>query len=163
MRTIFGGAVLALSIATSGLAADRDYLTVEKTIEVARPADAVWKRFGDYCGIGELLDFKCSIEAGKGEVGTLRRLNGNMVESLVGKTAHSYTYSQLEGPRAGTDYHGTMAVEALGPNRSKLVYTVTIDRGRLPAGTNMAEYQKALEDRFLGVIVRAKSIIEGQR
>jgi Polyketide cyclase / dehydrase and lipid transport len=165
MKVLFPplAALIALLGGSVVQAAERDYLTIVKTIEIAKPADVVWKRVGDYCEVGELLAFTCKIESGDGGVGTIRRLNGTMIESLVARTPYSYTYSQLEGPRAGTDYHGTMAVEPLSKSRSRMVYTVVIDRGRLPAGTDLADYQKQLEDRFQGVVVKAKGLIEAQK
>jgi hypothetical protein len=156
-------AVLALLCAAPTFAAARDYLTVQRTVEVARSADFAWKRLGDFCELGELLDTECKIESGNGGVGTVRRLNGVTVEALVARTPYSFTYSQVEGARANTDYHGTIAVEPIGKSRSRILYTLVIDRSRLPAGTDLADYQKQLEDRFQGAIVRAKSLLEKQR
>lgn len=162
MKTL-GVAVLALLCAAPAMASARDYLTVQRTVEVARSADVAWKRLGDFCELGELLDTECKIESGNGGVGTVRRLNGVSVEALVARTPYSFTYSQVEGARANTDYHGTIAVEPIGKNRSRILYTLVIDRSRLPAGTDLADYQKQLEDRFQGVIVRAKTLLENQR
>lgn len=140
----------------------RDYLAVVRTIDIAHPADNAWKRIGDFCYIGELLDVSCAIESGTGNAGTVRVLNGAIVEALVGRTTYSYTYSQPEGPRANTDYHGTLAVEPTGSASSRIVYTLVIDRARLPAATDAAEYQRALEQRFDGALARAKALIDSQ-
>lgn len=161
---IAAAAVTALSISAPSYAAERDYLTVVRTVDVSQSADKVWKQIGDFCFISKMIDIPCSIESGKGDVGTVRLLNnGAIVEAMVARTPYSYTYSQPVGSRANTDYHGTLAVEAAGKNKSKISYTLVIDRARLPANTNMAEYQKALEDRFQGAIAKAKSIVEGQK
>lgn len=160
---ILGTALLALIGTAPTFAAPHDYLTVVRRTEVARSADVAWARLGDFCELGELLPAECTIVSGSGDVGTLRRLNSVSVEALVARTPRSYTYSQIEGARANTDYHGTMAVEAIGDNRAAIIYTLVIDRGRLPPGTDLADYQKQLEIRFQGVVDRAKTILEAQR
>ncbi len=160
---ILGAALLALVGTQPTFAAPRDYLTVVRRAEVARSADVAWKRLGDFCELGELLPADCKIVSGSGDVGTLRRLNGVSLESLVARTPYSYTYSQIEGARANTDYHGTLAVEAIGANRAAIIYTLVIDRGRLPPKTDLADYEKQLEVRFQGVVDRAKTILEAQR
>ena len=153
----------ALVCASPARASAQDYLTVQRTAEVERSADEAWARIGDFCAAGELLDMTCTIDSGDGGVGTIRRLNGITVEPMVARTPHSYTYSQIEGGRANTDYHGTLAVEAIGRSRSRIVYTLVIDRSRLPAATDLDAYQKALEDRFQGVVDRAKELLENHR
>ena len=163
MTKILRAALLVLCCTAPTFAAAHDYMTVVRTAEVARSADVAWKRFGDFCAVGELLPAECKVESGNGAAGTVRRLNGVTVEPLVARTTYSYTYSQIEGSRANTDYHGTLAVEPIGKNRARIVYTLVIDRSRLPAGTDLLGYQKQLEDRFQGVVDRAKSILEAQR
>jgi hypothetical protein len=158
-----GVALLALTSAVPASAAGHDYMVVVRTVDVAGSADAAWARLGDFCAIGELLPAECRIESGDGGVGTVRRLNGVTVEPLIARTPYSYTYSQVEGSRANTDYHGTLAVEPLGNERARIVYTLVIDRSRLPAGTNVIEYQKQLETRFQGVVDRAKVTVEAKQ
>lgn len=158
-----GTALVTLACVTPGVAAAHDYLTVVRTADVARSADVAWKRLGDFCALGELLPAECKIESGTGEVGTVRRLNGVTVEPMVARTRYSYTYSQIGGTRANTDYHGTLAAEPISRNRARIIYTLVIDRARLPPGTDLADYQKKLEERFQGVVDRAKTILEKQR
>ena len=152
--------IVALLFTIAGPAAARDYLRVEAIDVLAEPADVAWKRLGDFCEVSELLDATCKIESGDGGPGTVRVLNGVTVETLVARTPHSYTYSQVEGSRAGTDYHGTIAVEPISKHRSRVIYTLVIDRSRLPAGTNTADYEKQLQERFQGAVNRAKVLIE---
>ena len=154
--------LFALLCTSPTLASAQDYLTVQRSAEVERSADDAWGRIGDFCAAGELLDVNCAIDSGDGGVGTIRRLNGVTLEPMVARTPYSYTYSQIEGGRANTDYHGTLAVEPIGESRSRIVYTLVIDRSRLPAGTDLLAYQKAMEDRFQGVVDRAKELLENQ-
>ena len=161
-QTFMAAAALLLPVAPAG-ADPHDYLVVERAVDVARPAAAVWRTAGDICFIGKMLDISCTVEGGSGGPGSLRRLNGNILEAIVARTPTSYTYSQLEGPRAGTDYHGTLAVAAAGARRSRLTYTVVIDRERLPASTNAADYQKAIADRFQAALDKARTLVEAAR
>ena len=160
MPRLFNVCCWLLFSASSTIASAQDYLTVQRTVEVERSADAAWARFGDFCAAGELLDLTCTIDSGDGGVGTIRRFNGVTVEPMVSRTPYSYTYSQIEGGRANTDYHGTLAVEPIGESRSRIIYTLVIDRSRLPAGTDLADYQRTMEDRFQGVVDRAKELLE---
>lgn len=161
---MFRPALTALLLTAAPAAVQaRDYLVVERAVEVARPADAVWRTAGDACFIGRMLDIACTLEAGQGDVGSLRRLGPSIVEAIVARTPFSYTYSQPEGPRAGTDYHGTLQVREAGAGRSRLVYTLVIDAARLPAGTERSAYRKSLADRFQGALEKARTLIEGAR
>lgn len=92
--------------------------------DIAKPADIAWQRIGgnDWCGIAKYLDVQsCTIASGKGEVGSIRIINGTVMEIAVARTAHSYTYAQ---PLGNNFYHGTMAVEAVDASHSRLVYTM---------------------------------------
>ena len=160
MNKPFSICFLTLLCTSASIASAQDYLTVQRTAEVERSADEAWGRIGDFCAAGELLDMTCTIDSGDGGVGTIRRFNGVAVEPMVARTPYSYTYSQIEGGRANTDYHGTLAVEPIGVSRSRIVYTLVVDRSRLPAGTDLATYQKSMEDRFQGVVDRAKELLE---
>lgn len=143
-------------------AATRDYVVVERTVDVAGSADQVWKKIGDFCFIGKMLDFTCEIEVGSGGIGTVRRLNGTIVETMVAHSARSYTYSQPEGPRAGTDYHGTLSVDPISRNSSRISYTLIVDQAKLAQDVDRQKYKKAIEDRFQGAIDKAKSLVEGK-
>lgn len=130
---IFAGVLAALS--TGGAALAADYAVIKQELEVAAPADKVWAKVGaDYCGLGQWMKVKCVLTSGTGDVGTMRRIADRLDEVMVAKTPHSYTYAQ---PTSTILYHGTLAVEPLGPNRSKLVYTLFYDQE--PLGTPEAK------------------------
>ena len=82
-----------------------------------KPAEVAWQRVGgnDWCGIAKFLDVKgCTINSGKGEVGSVRTVmvgTTPTVEMAVARTPLSYTYAQ---PFTPIFYHGTMAVEPTG-------------------------------------------------
>ena len=64
-------------------------------VDVKAPADAVWKRVGKFCDIGEATPSpagnSCKYLSGDGDFGTVRSL---VNEVLVGQTPLSYTYVQ---------------------------------------------------------------------
>ncbi len=104
-----------------------DWTTLTMSANLNQPADTAWQRIGgnDWCGIAKFLDVKsCDINSGKGEVGSVRTIGiatGSVVEIVVARTAHSYTYAQ---PYTPIFYHGTMAVEPVDARHSRLVYTL---------------------------------------
>jgi hypothetical protein len=127
MKKIFvTAAVLGLGIGSAGAQTPQpaDWTTLTLTASINKPADIAWERIGgnDWCGVAKYLDVKsCVIDSGKGEIGSLRTINGTIVENVVARTAHSYTYAQ---PFTPIFYHGTMAVEPVDASHSKLVYTL---------------------------------------
>ncbi len=82
-------AAVALALPSAGLAAD--YTVIVRTIAVARTADAVWKKVGDFCGgISAFLKVSCAYASGAGDVGTVRKLTGGTEEVMVALPSHSY-------------------------------------------------------------------------
>src|ERR1700709_2776984 len=104
-----------------------DWTTLTMTADLNKNADVAWERIGgnDWCAIAKYLDVKdCTINSGKGELGSVRTINtgtATVVEIAVARTPHSYTYAQ---PFTPIFYHGTMAVEPVDASHSKLVYTL---------------------------------------
>jgi hypothetical protein len=155
--------VAATLVAGTGPATAASYVVIRKETTVDRPADAVWKRIGDYCAIGEWLKRKCEYIAGSGDVGTIRQLDGETQEPMIAKTEHSYTYGQTKGAMSTFAYNGTLAVEPLGAKRSKLVYTIIYDGALMPSD----EVRKAQADRiglrFEGALQTMKTLAEARR
>src|SRR5690554_1640589 len=124
-------ALLALGAAAlaAPALAEPEYVTIEMEIDVAKPADAVWAAVGGYCDIGEWLNIDCEITSGDGGMGTVRVLAGGRVtEVLVAQTDLSYGYTQP--PREGQFYdlyHGFMEAKPVGPESSKILYTLVYD------------------------------------
>jgi hypothetical protein len=137
-----------------------DYATIVLSVDVARPADAVWKKVGDFCQIGPVLKMKCAYTSGNGDLGTVRRLTGrfNIDEVMVAQTSHSYTYTQ---PDTKNLYHGTVAVESTGPNSSKIFYSVFYDQSALKTDEDRAKSRDRYTKAFTGALNTMKQMAEG--
>ena len=160
---ILARALLGAVLVTSAFPAiASDYVTIRREIVVDRPADAVWQRVGDYCAIGEWMKIKCELVSGSGDVGTIRRLADKIIEPMVAKTPHSYTYSQLAGDMVGVDYHGTLAVEPEAGGRSKIIYTVVYDAALLPSDEARATAPDRIGQRFQTAIETMKGLAEAK-
>ena len=137
-----------------------DYATVVLSVDVARPADAVWKKIGSFCDIGPILKLKCAYTSGNGELGTVRHLTGrfDVDEVMVAQTSHSYTYTQ---PNTKNLYHGTVAVESTGHKTSKIVYSVFYDESALKTDEERAKTRDRYRKAFTGALNTMKQMAEG--
>lgn len=152
-------ALAAAILASPALATD--YVVIRHEVPVARPADQVWARVGDYCAIREWMGVTCSYVSGTGGVGTVRALrDATVLEPMVAKTAHSYTYAQTLGNMAGKEYHGTLAVEPDGANRSKLSYTLIYDQATMPSDAVRASERARIDKRFGELLLVMKGMAE---
>ena len=109
--TAFALAAIA-TVAQAQTPQPADWTTLTMTANLNKSADAAWERIGgnDWCGIGKFLDVKsCAINSGKGEVGSLRTINGSIVEIVVARTPHSYTYAQPFTPSILSRHFGGRA------------------------------------------------------
>lgn len=122
-------ALLLATFAAGALAAEPDYRRIELEIDIAKPAEEVWKKVGGYCDIGSWLSVDCKITSGDGGVGTVRDLAGGRVkEILIAQTPLSYGYTQPAVPGRFYDhYHGFMEARPVTPTTSKIVYTLMLD------------------------------------
>ena len=159
MKKIFTAAALIALGAGNALAQTQqpaDWTTLTFSADLNKPADVAWERIGgnDWCGIAKYLDVKgCTINSGKGELGSIRTIataTGTVVENVVARTAHSYTYAQ---PFTPIFYHGTLAVEPVDRSHSKLVYTLIWNQAGLPD-------QKARTDAYEGRKVRFQAAVD---
>ena len=156
-------ASLGAMIPSSALAATAPhYVSIVRTIDVARSAPSVWARVGHYCDLSKWLGAPCQIVAGKdGQIGVTRLVNHSITEILIGQTATSYSYAQPETAGAQTHfYHGTLDVEPTGPHSSRIVYMLFYDNAAITDPTARA---KELEDRsalFEKAIKKMKSLAE---
>ncbi len=151
----WGGAFVFLA---SSAAMAADYATIVLSVEVARPADTVWKRIGGFCDIGAVLKMKCAYTSGSGGLGTVRRLADRIDEVMVGESAHSYTYTQ---PDSKVLYHGTVAVESTGPDSSKIVYSLFYDQSNLDTDAARAKARDQRTKAFTRALDTMKHIAEG--
>ena len=74
--------------------AQPDYYRLELDVAINKPAAEVWSKVGGYCDISEWLSLDCEITQGDGGIGTVRVLNGTIVEPMVAQTELSYGYTQ---------------------------------------------------------------------
>ena len=159
MKKIFlTAAILALGLASAAAQTPQpaDWITLTFTANLNKPADAAWERIGgnDWCAIAKYLDVKgCTINSGKGELGSIRTIataTGSVVENVVARTAHSYTYAQ---PFTPIFYHGTLAVEPVDTSHSRLVYTLIWNQAALSD-------PKARTDAYEGRKVRFQAAVD---
>ena len=95
----------------------------------------------------------CTINSGKGELGSLRTIitaTGSVVENVVARTSRSYTYAQ---PFTPIFYHGTMAVEPVDATHSRLVYSLIWNQAALTD-------PKARTDAYEGRKVRFEAAVD---
>src|SRR6185312_3451264 len=153
------GAGVVLGTAAAS-AATYDYATVVVSVDVARPADAVWKKVGSFCDIGPVLKMKCAYISGNGGLGTVRHLSGrfDVDEVMVAKTSHSYTYTQ---PNTKNLYHGTVDVESTGPDSSKITYSVFYDESGLKTDEDRAKSRDRYKKNFTAALETMKQMAEG--
>jgi hypothetical protein len=140
-----------------------DWVTLKFSAEIAKPADEAWKKVGgnDWCGIAKYLAVKgCTINKGKGELGSLRTIitaTGSVVENVVARTSRSYTYAQ---PFTPIFYHGTMAIEPVGANRSRLTYELIWNQAALPDQKARTEAYEGRKVRFQAAVDKMKAAAE---
>jgi len=154
MKKIFAAALLALGMtgAQAQTPQPADWTTLTFTANLSKPADIAWQRIGgnDWCAIAKYLDVKsCDINSGKGELGSVRTINGTVVEIVVAKTAHSYTYAQ---PFTPIFYHGTLAVEPVDRGHSKLVYTLIWNQTAVGDAKAQADARASRQTRFQAAV-----------
>ena len=131
-----------------------DWTTITLTANLNKGADAAWEKIGgnDWCAIAKYLDVKsCTIDSGKGEVGSVRTVmvgTTPTVEMAVARTPLSYTYAQ---PYTPIFYHGTMGVEPVDATHSRIVYTLMWNQ--TPVGDAAA--QAAAREARRGAFQRA--------
>ncbi|HEX4271060.1 MAG TPA: hypothetical protein VHZ32_06720 [Rhizomicrobium sp.] len=163
-KILMTAALLALGSMTAQAqtAQPANWATLTMTAEIGKPANVAWERIGgnDWCGIAKYLDVKsCTITAGHGEVGSLRLINGSIVEIAVARTAHSYTYAQ---PFTPIFYHGTMAVEPVDAKHSKLVYTLIWNQTAVGDAKAQADALQSRHTRFQAAVDKMAAAANAQ-
>lgn len=140
-----------------------NYVTIPMEITVNKPVAEVWKRVGKYCDISEWLQIPtgCQITSGTdGEVGAVRTVGA---EIMVGKTEHSYTYTQpVREGRPYNLYHGTLEARAVNATTTQLLYTLVYDNSLVPG--DEAAKQADIERRrtaFTRALNNMKTLAEG--
>jgi hypothetical protein len=155
-------AAAAAAMATAALAQPMpqtaqpaSWTTLTMTANLNVGADAGWEKIGgnDWCGIAKYLDVKgCAIDSGKGEIGSVRSIDtgtAKIVEIAVARTPHSYTYAQ---PFTPIFYHGTLAVQPVDKNHSKLVYTLIWNGASVGDKAAQAAAKASRQSRFQAAV-----------
>lgn len=145
-------AAAALAWTTAAGAQPADWVTLQVSADIAKPAAQAWKLVGgeDWCGIAPYLNLKsCHIDKGTGEVGSERTINGRIHELAVARTPLSYTYAQ---PDAKNFYHGTMAVAPVDATHSRISYTMIWNAAALPTPEARARMHDGLRNSFQAAV-----------
>ena len=156
-KILIAVAMLGFGLAGAGAQTPQpaDWTTLTLTANLNKPADVAWERIGgnDWCAIAKYLDVKgCTINSGKGELGSVRTIataTGSVVENVVARTAHSYTYAQ---PFTPIFYHGTLAVEPVDATHSKLVYTLIWNQTAVGDAAAQAAARDGRRTRFQAAV-----------
>lgn len=153
--------LLALT-ASCAATAEPDYYRLELEIAINKPASEVWSGVGGFCDIEKWLGVSCELTAGDGGIGTVRVLNGTVVEPMVGKTELSYGYTQpvVEG-QYYTLYHGFMEARPLSATTSKVIYTMMWDTSRSSDEKTSAEIERRRK-MFSAALLKMKEIAEAE-
>ena len=161
MKGILGTAVIVCALAMAGGALAADYTTVKVETTVDRPIEAVWPKVGGFCQIGDWLKrLPCVLTSGTGDLGSVRKLNGTIVEVMVAQTRYSYTYAQ---PDNKILYHGTLAAEpADGGKKTRLIYSLVYDQE--PDGTQEAKDKDRANrvNNWTGALASMKALAEAK-
>ena len=148
-------AALAACFATTASAQTpqpADWITLTFTADLNKNADIAWQRAGgnDWCAIAKFLDVKsCEVVSGKGELGSIRTINGTIVENVVARTKYSYTYAQ---PFTPIFYHGTMEVVPLTANTSRLVYSLIWNQAAVGDAAAQTAAREGRRTRFQAAV-----------
>jgi hypothetical protein len=162
-RSTAPAVALLMAAVSLNAAADAaaDYVIIRNEVTVEKSADAVWQRVGSYCAIAEWLQVSCEYVSGAGAVGTVRALvNGTTLEPMVAQTSHSYTYWQTKGNMQAASLHGTLAVESVAANRSRLSYTLFYDQAAMPSEVVRKSEHERLDKRFRAALETMKQLAE---
>jgi hypothetical protein len=155
-------APVALALSAAALA-EPEYVRVDMSIDVNRPAAEVWAKVGGYCAISAWMNnVDCKITSGDGGLGTVRSLAGGRVtEILVGKTDLSYGYTQpaVEG-RFYDLYHGYLEAKPVTDKTSKLIYTLVFDVSNLPDQAAKDQNVERRRQTFQMALANMKALAE---
>lgn len=152
-------ATLTVFFTTPALAAD--WVVIDKQTTINAPAQTAWAAIGDYCSIGTWFGMKCEITSGEGDVGTVRVLNDEIVEVVVGATALSHTYVQTRGSMDTTGYHGTVSLAPNSDSKTSTLRWVGIyDQSALPDDEARAAASARLNGAYEIGVANMKTLIE---
>ncbi len=142
------------------------YVSIPMEITVNKPAAEVWSKVGGYCDISKWIspqgNIPCEITSGNGEVGTVRKIAGRIIEVMTAKTEFGYGYTQpaLEGKWYNL-YHGFVEVKPVDAKSSKILYTLMLDQAdkadQAAKDADVAQRKR----QFEGALANMKKLAEG--
>jgi hypothetical protein len=145
-----------------------EYTPIPMEITVDKPAKEVWAKVGaDFCGISKWIsptgNVPCEITSGKGEVGTVRKIAGRVIEVMTAKSELGYGYTQpaVEGKWYNL-YHGFLEVRPINAKSSKLVYTLLVDEADKPDQAAKDKDVAQRRKQFEGALANMKALAEGK-
>jgi hypothetical protein len=159
------GAALLTGAASAQTWPAPEYVSIPMEITVAKPAAEVWAKVGGYCDISKWIspagNVPCEITSGKGEVGTVRKIAGRVIEVMTAKSEFGYGYTQpaVEGKWYNL-YHGFLEVKPIDAKSSKILYTLMLDEADK---ADQAAKDKDVEGRrkqFEGALANMKKLAE---
>lgn len=157
-------AALLFSVLSATAQAQPEYVRIEMSIDIAKPAAEVWAKVGKYCDIAEWAGFACEITSGDGGMGTVRDLAGGRIkEILIAETPLSYGYTQpaVEGQFYNL-YHGFMEARPVDTNNSKMLYTLVYDVSNLADQAAKDADMARRRGTFENALKKMKEIAEAQ-
>jgi hypothetical protein len=160
LRHVLPG-LLALTFSSWAIA-QPNYHRLELEIAIDRPAAVAWSRIGGYCDISEWMGLTCEISQGDGGIGTVRVLNGTIVEPMVARTALSYGYTQpvVEG-QYYTLYHGFVEARPVTDTTCKVIYTMMWDVSQSGEEQVKADIERRRKT-FGAALAKMKEIAEAE-
>lgn len=155
---------VTIALAVLGLpltaAAEAEYFRLELNISVERSAEETWSKIGGFCDIADWLGVSCEVTEGDGGIGTVRVLNGSIIEPMVAQTELSYGYTQPAVPGEFYNlYHGFMEARPVTDSSCQILYTVLWD----VSGSSEEEAQAEIDRRrrvFGDALEKMKAIAE---
>ena len=158
---VFSTISILFSLTSPALAGDYVVIAEEATVDAT--AEAAWAKVGDYCAIEIWMGLKCEITSGNGGTGTVRLLNGEIEEVIVGSTANSHTYMQTKGSMKTTGYHGTVSVSANKDGKSSTLRWIAVyDQSALPDDATRAATREQFGGFYQNGVASMKTLAEGE-
>lgn len=162
------GAILAVGLIGGGAAwaKDPEFVSIKMETTVNKPAAEVWAKVGGYCDLSKWIatgrEVPCEITSGKGEVGTVRKITGRVVEVMTAKSQYGYGYAQpaVEG-QWYNHYHGFVEAQPVNATTSKIIYTLMLDVSDKPDQAAKDADLAGRRKQFEAALANMKKIAEG--
>jgi mxaD protein len=175
MKRLLAALALLAASACAPSGGDAPVLTVEKSIDINKPASVVWDVVKDFDALNRWHPAVAKDEIVEGKnntVGAVRVLTlgdgGTIKEKLLAHDANgrSMKYSILEGVLPVSSYESTITVEENGANASKVTWTGNFkrkDTSATPAkDADDATAKSTMESVYQAGLDNLKKMVEAQ-